>query len=61
MHALRRRRRRRLRARRSPCLEPSDASGFTITTAEVTFWGLCAACGSAEAGDTEHPSKETDV
>ncbi len=45
----------------APCLEPSDASGFTITTAEVTFWGLCAACELAEAGDTEHPTKETDV
>ncbi|MFL6145430.1 MAG: Fur family transcriptional regulator [Labedaea sp.] len=28
----------------APCLEPSDALGFVIDEAEVTFWGLCAAC-----------------
>jgi len=28
----------------APCLLPADAQGFTITTAEVTYWGLCAAC-----------------
>jgi Fur family ferric uptake transcriptional regulator len=28
----------------APCLTPSDAGGFAIHTAEVTFWGLCAAC-----------------
>jgi Fe2+ or Zn2+ uptake regulation protein len=28
----------------APCLSPSDAAGFTVATAEVTFWGLCAAC-----------------
>ena len=26
------------------CLEPSDANGFTIDEAEVTFWGLCPSC-----------------
>ncbi|MFF2496410.1 Fur family transcriptional regulator [Agromyces sp. NPDC058064] len=31
-----------------PCLEPSDPGGFAIHTAEVTFWGLCADCRSAE-------------
>jgi len=45
----------------APCLEPSDASGFSITTAEVTFWGLCASCSEAEAAGTDHPTKETDV
>ncbi|MGX5697090.1 Fur family transcriptional regulator [Agromyces soli] len=29
-----------------PCLEPSDAGGFAVHSAEVTFWGLCADCGS---------------
>ncbi|MGO4104765.1 Fur family transcriptional regulator [Leifsonia sp. YAF41] len=35
----------------APCLTPSDTGGFAIHTAEVTFWGLCAACqtGAAEA------------
>ena len=28
----------------APCLTPSDASGFAIATAEVTFWGLCPSC-----------------
>ncbi len=28
----------------APCLHPSDARGFRIDEAEVTFWGLCPAC-----------------
>jgi Fe2+ or Zn2+ uptake regulation protein len=28
----------------APCLAPSDTAGYTLATAEVTFWGLCAAC-----------------
>jgi Fur family ferric uptake transcriptional regulator len=28
----------------APCLSPSDTAGFTVATAEVTFWGLCADC-----------------
>jgi Fe2+ or Zn2+ uptake regulation protein len=28
----------------APCLSPSDAAGYALATAEVTFWGLCAAC-----------------
>ncbi|WP_285114109.1 Fur family transcriptional regulator [Leifsonia sp. fls2-241-R2A-40a] len=28
----------------APCLHPSDAAGFAIDTAEVTFWGLCPSC-----------------
>jgi Fur family transcriptional regulator, stress-responsive regulator len=29
----------------APCLEPSmPTNGFVIDEAEVTFWGLCAAC-----------------
>ncbi len=28
----------------APCLSPSDAGGFVIDEAEVTFWGLCPAC-----------------
>ena len=31
-------------AGQAPCLAPSDASGFVVHTAEVTFWGLCATC-----------------
>lgn len=32
-----------------PCLEPSDAGGFAIHAAEVTFWGLCATCRTETA------------
>lgn len=28
----------------APCLAPSDDAGFQISTAEVTFWGLCQSC-----------------
>lgn len=28
----------------APCLTPSAAAGFTVHTAEVTFWGLCPDC-----------------
>ena len=33
----------------APCLHPSDAAGFSIVTAEVTFWGLCADCATASS------------
>jgi Fe2+ or Zn2+ uptake regulation protein len=32
----------------APCLTPSNDAGFTVQTAEVTFWGLCAACRDAD-------------
>jgi len=32
----------------APCLTPSDTAGFTLATAEVTFWGLCADCQRAD-------------
>ena len=28
----------------APCLAPNDTSGFEVSIAEVTFWGLCASC-----------------
>jgi Fe2+ or Zn2+ uptake regulation protein len=28
----------------APCLDPSDAQGFAVDEAEVTYWGLCPAC-----------------
>ncbi len=28
----------------APCLDPSNAGGFLVDEAEVTFWGLCPAC-----------------
>ena len=31
------------------CLEPSDAQGFTVDEAEVTYWGLCPTCQQSTA------------
>jgi Fe2+ or Zn2+ uptake regulation protein len=31
----------------APCLDPSDAQGFAVDEAEVTYWGLCPACQRA--------------
>jgi Fe2+ or Zn2+ uptake regulation protein len=28
----------------APCLHASEAGGFVVDEAEVTFWGLCPAC-----------------
>lgn len=30
----------------SPCLTPSDNRGFVVSSAEVTYWGLCPACAA---------------
>lgn len=30
-----------------PCLTPSEDSGYSVASAEVTFWGICAVCQSA--------------
>ncbi|WP_028281151.1 Fur family transcriptional regulator [Arthrobacter sp. H5] len=38
--------------REAPCLTPSDDSGFTIFSAEVTFNGLCRTCQSNRAPQT---------
>lgn len=29
---------------KAPCLTPSEAAGYTVSSAEVTFWGLCPQC-----------------
>jgi Fe2+ or Zn2+ uptake regulation protein len=50
----------------APCLDPSDldvhAPGFVLHEAEVTYWGLCAACaGSSEPQpDLTAPSRTTE-
>jgi Fur family ferric uptake transcriptional regulator len=33
----------------APCLTPSRKAGYVVTSAEVTFWGVCAACQAAAA------------
>jgi Fur family ferric uptake transcriptional regulator len=32
-----------------PCAVPDDTRGFVIDEAEVTYWGICAACASVAA------------
>ena len=32
----------------APCLEPAADFGYVIDEAEVTFWGLCESCRTAE-------------
>lgn len=31
----------------APCLVPSDAAGYAVHSAEVTFWGLCPDCATS--------------
>ena len=33
----------------APCLTPSDDLGFTLSEAEVIYWGLCADCSARSA------------
>jgi Fur family transcriptional regulator, stress-responsive regulator len=33
----------------APCLTASDDHGFTINEAEVTYWGLCPDCSTANS------------
>jgi Fur family transcriptional regulator, stress-responsive regulator len=35
----------------APCLDPSQAHGYELDEAEVTFWGLCPACQARRAED----------
>ena len=35
----------------APCLDPSDARGFEVDEAEVTYWGLCPACQAKRGED----------
>jgi Fe2+ or Zn2+ uptake regulation protein len=32
----------------TPCLTAADDHGYSIDEAEVTYWGLCAACSTAQ-------------
>jgi Fur family transcriptional regulator, stress-responsive regulator len=36
-----------------PCLDPATTHGFAVDEAEITFWGLCPACGKLQAAETE--------
>jgi Fur family ferric uptake transcriptional regulator len=39
---------------RSACMQPSDAQGFVIDEAEVTFWGLCPDCQTTTTKEHAH-------
>lgn len=46
----------------APCLSPSDAAGFVVQSAEVTFWGLCPDCQAtsvAPAAASGTPSSDS--
>jgi len=36
---------------RRPCLTPSEAHGYLLDEAEVTFWGLCPSCQESPSVD----------
>lgn len=38
----------------APCLTASDDGGFTIHTAEVTYWGLCPNCQRTQTSVTSN-------
>lgn len=42
----------------APCLVPSDAAGFVVDEAEVTWWGTCPSCAAQDRTD---PSDRTDT
>jgi Fur family transcriptional regulator, stress-responsive regulator len=43
-----------------PCLTPSDAAGYRVVEADVTFWGLCPDCQRAEMADGKQVTLEAD-
>ncbi|MDF2441799.1 MAG: Fur family transcriptional regulator, stress-responsive regulator [Subtercola sp.] len=45
----------------APCLAPADAGGFTIITAEVTFWGLCADCTNSTNSTNSRNSRNSTI
>ena len=42
----------------APCLTPADDHGFTLSEAEVIYWGLCAECSSRSAPSPSGPPPE---
>lgn len=37
----------------APCLTPSDTHGFSVASAEITFWGVCPDCAGAHPEERE--------
>jgi Fur family ferric uptake transcriptional regulator len=42
----------------APCLEASDAAGFIIDEAEVTYRGLCPTCAATSASPNDLPKEK---
>jgi Fur family transcriptional regulator, stress-responsive regulator len=40
-----------------PCVLPSDAGGFVIDEAEVTFWGLCPTCQTTNKSNEKESAR----
>ena len=43
----------------APCLHPSQMHGFTLSQAEIPFWGRCASCSASDvdpSSPTENPT-----
>lgn len=38
----------------APCLTPSQSHGFVVSSAEVTYWGVCAACSATTTTTANH-------
>jgi len=38
----------------APCLHPSEAGGYAIDMAEVTFWGVCPSCQERAEAPAPH-------
>ena len=45
----------------APCLAPRSSGGFTVQTAEVTYWGLCPACQVAQQSDSRPTQMSRDL
>ena len=33
----------------APCLHPAETHGFSVATAEITYWGVCPDCAASAA------------
>ncbi len=44
-----------------PCLTPSDAHGYVLDEAEVTYWGICPACQGMAAPAQAMPTSGEQV
>ncbi len=42
----------------SPCLEPSEPSGYAVEQAEVLYWGVCGSCQSAQGSTSTNESEQ---